>query len=416
MNTSYIQVLKSMNQNKFSNLSEFQIIKEIGRGGFSKVYLALHKKTKMQYALKKLNLKKISQTDYKMIINELKIHSKLTHPNIVKFHDVIIEGSNLFIILEYCKDGSLFNYIRSKKLSQKKIKNIFKQILTGVSHIHKNGIIIRDLKPENIVKTGDTFKLCDFGWSVFMSNTDLRSQKAGTLAYMSPESLLGNFQNQSSDIWSLGILLYELHFKNEPFKGNSAKEILRAIDRGVFFGKGVFSREGEHLVNCLLRVDEARRLTIGGISRHCFLKGPIERFRNKSVFKNVKVKTVFDHLENNANFYSSKNYCSSKNEYFYTNKTYENRPTENIVQNSQNKIIYTQNNFSNNKISYKKQNFNNNSSNYQQMNFNQRFLNYSPKTTLKVINNSPGFFDMKSYHHRSHSTRKVFLKNTLFSY
>lgn len=415
MNISYIQILKSMNQKKFSSLSEFHIIKEIGRGGFSKVYLSQHKKTKMNYALKKLKLRKITAADFEMMVNELKIHRELNHPNIVKFHDVIVENENLFIILEYCKDGSLFNYIRSTNLSQNKIKNIFKQILNGVEYIHKKNVIIRDLKPENIVKVGDTYKLCDFGWSVFMSNPNLRSQKAGTLAYMSPESLSGNFQYKSSDIWSLGIFLYELHFNREPFRAKSSYDMLCKIKcNNLSFPKSVISYEAEKLIRSVLRFNATERLSIKNIRNHPYLKGPLERIYKNSNYNPLKMKTVFDHLQR-----PEKNYSSSKNKYFYP-KIYEDRLTENIVQNSKKRIVYSSSKRLNNRnfSQKKKSNFTNNLLKVPKMNFNQRFLNYSPKVTKKVIPDySSDFFDFKSYKVNERNTSpKIFYKNIMYSY
>jgi serine/threonine protein kinase len=346
-NNKYRKVLESMNRKIFSDLTEFRIIKQIGQGGFSKVYLAEHQKSGNRFALKKLNLNKISEPDFNLLISELTIHSKLNHPNVVKLYDSVVENNDLFIIMEYCPDGNLFDFMRKNKLSKNQIKNIFKQILKGVEYIHNKDVIIRDLKPENIVKVGNVFKLCDFGWSVLLSNFEARTQKAGTLVYMSPESLQGHLQYTNSDIWSLGIFLYELHFNFEPFKGKSSSEMLSLIyNSNIYWDHSVISPDAVDLILKLLQINPSQRISLNQVINHEFLKSRINstsdktpaRFTYQHSQKKTTVLNIFDfpqenfspnrkmtHIPNsekNVVSFNNFNFFSDKKEELYSNDYY----------------------------------------------------------------------------------------------
>ena len=98
---------------------------------------------------------------------EIRIHRELNHPNIIKFYDYILEGSNAYILLEYAPKGNLYNYMHKvKDLSQAQIFNFFYQTALAVHYLHQNDILHRDIKPENLLLDNEcNIKLCDFGWS-----------------------------------------------------------------------------------------------------------------------------------------------------------------------------------------------------------------------------------------------------------
>lgn len=93
------------------------------------------------------------------------------HKNIVRFYGYFKENKNVFIVLEYCKEGTLYKYIKNKKkLRTKEVIDIFHQVVDALKYIHEKGVILRDLKPENILMKKNQIKICDFGWSTFITD------------------------------------------------------------------------------------------------------------------------------------------------------------------------------------------------------------------------------------------------------
>ncbi len=289
-------ILPKRNKKLFSSISEFKCIKKIGKGAFSKVYLCVHKPSGKKYALKRQNLQKLRKSEMRNIRNEIIIHQSLDHPNIVKFYDYFIEKNYLFMVLEPAKDGNLFTYIKSNRnLEHKNIRKIFNQILDAVEYVHSKGVIIRDIKPENILKSGETYKLCDFGWSVQMDDIEWRKKKAGTCAYMSPESLTGKIQDFASDIWALGVLLYELHSRREPYTGRSCYSQLNIITHTVLkFNHPNFLTSSKNLINSILKFNAKKRPSVNDIRRHSyFSSNSVKGKRPKS-----KINNVIEYLKN----------------------------------------------------------------------------------------------------------------------
>ncbi len=121
-------------------------------------------------------------------------------------------------MLELFGERNLFEMVNKYVLKTKHIKKVFRQTVSALKYLHSVGILWRDLKPENILIESDfSIKICDFGWASKLSDLNWISKKAGTYAYMAPESLRGEAQTIKTDIWSLGIFLYELYHNQEPF-------------------------------------------------------------------------------------------------------------------------------------------------------------------------------------------------------
>lgn len=210
----------------FNSLADFSLQQEIGDGGFSVVYLATHTATQHKYAIKRIDLAKLYSFNKDNIEKEVEAHLKLNHPHVVKLFDFFGEDRILYMVLEVCNNGNLFNYvIKQGLLSLPLIKRVFLQTINAIDYVHKAGYIIRDLKPENILLDQNlNVKLCDFGWCVGLHEHSFRKTRAGTYAYMSPESLNGELQDEKTDIWSLGIFLYELFVGKEPYTADNFKD------------------------------------------------------------------------------------------------------------------------------------------------------------------------------------------------
>lgn len=177
----------------------------------------------------------VSPSNQKGYINEMTLLQKLDHPNIIKYYLSYTKNSKIYIILEYAKDGDLRKMIsqhqeKNFKFTQSEIFNYFTQITQSIMYIHSKKIIHRDIKPENIFLSDSYVKLGDFGVSKELSQSiDFTSTGVGTPYYISPEICEGKKYNQKCDVWSLGVVIFEMMALKRPFNFNSVSSLLYNI-------------------------------------------------------------------------------------------------------------------------------------------------------------------------------------------
>ncbi len=204
----------------------YQIIEELGRGGMGKVYKTQDTEIKEKIALKLI--KPEISSDKKTIErfqNELKLARKISHRNVCRMHDLGISEGNYFITMEYVDGENLKGMIRMMgQLSSGKTISIAKQVCEGLSEAHRIGVVHRDLKPSNIMidKDGNA-KIMDFGIARSLTGKGITGVGVmiGTPEYMSPEQVESKEIDQRSDIYSLGVILYEMVTGRVPFEGDT---------------------------------------------------------------------------------------------------------------------------------------------------------------------------------------------------
>lgn len=215
----------------------YKILSQIGEGGMGAVYLAKHSTLDRKVAIKVLLQEFTNNYEIKeRFINEAKTLSKLSHPNIVSLYDFAETDNNLFLIMEYI-DGIPLNefIINTNDINEYSILNLFKQILYGFEYAHNQGVIHRDIKPSNIIlQSNNTPKILDFGIAKIVHgdvNLTRTGVKMGSILYMSPEQILGEEIDIRTDIYSLGVLLYEMLTLKSPYdiKTNTDYEIMDKI-------------------------------------------------------------------------------------------------------------------------------------------------------------------------------------------
>jgi calcium-dependent protein kinase len=231
----------------------YEVQKKIGEGAYGKIYKVRNKQSGDIRAMKQVTKSKIQ--DMGKFQTEIKILSMLDHPNIVRLFEVIEDDKYYNLLEELCTGGELLTRAQKTELKEKDIARIFYQIISGVAYIHGMGIAHRDLKLENILFSTENpmspIKIIDFGFSVFMDknneklkedkkdkdneNTDPKKfgfkrlkSKVGTLYYISPEIIKGNY-DEKCDIWACGVILYILLAGYPPFSGNTDKEVYNLI-------------------------------------------------------------------------------------------------------------------------------------------------------------------------------------------
>jgi serine/threonine protein kinase/Tfp pilus assembly protein PilF len=206
--------------------NRYQIIEELGRGGMGKVYKALDTEIKERIALKLI--KPEIASDRKTIDrfrNELKVARQISHKNVCRMYDLNKADSSYFITMEYIPGGDLKRFIRrSKQLSIETAVSIAKQICEGLVEAHRLGVVHRDLKPNNIMIDDDgNARIMDFGIARSLETKGITGAGVmiGTPEYMSPEQVESKEIDQRSDIYSLGIILYEMMTGRLPFEGDT---------------------------------------------------------------------------------------------------------------------------------------------------------------------------------------------------
>ena len=218
-------------------IGKYKILGVLGKGGMGIVYKALDPDIEREVAIKTIrfdNFHEGTQKDDLMarFIREARAAGKLAHPNIVTVYDVGREEDLTYIVMQYVEGQSLQGLIDSgKRLSPPEIDALMKPVADALDYAHNNGIIHRDIKPANILidKARKPF-LADFGVARMDTSTMTQSGTAvGTLSYMSPEQIKGHTVDRRSDIFALGIILYELLSGKMPFEGENISTIVYKI-------------------------------------------------------------------------------------------------------------------------------------------------------------------------------------------
>ena len=312
---------KKYSFNNFTKVIEGIFPKQLGQGSFGRVFLVSHNETKELYALKTIEKRKILMTYGKLdnIYDEINIHSKLYHQNIIKLYNVYEDEETINIIMEYAKEGNLYHLIKKEKngFSEQKSYEFFIQIINAVYYLHSNNIIHRDIKPENILIGDDNkLKLCDFGWAKELT-LENRSTFCGTMEYMAPEIVGSENYDYSVDIWSLGILLYELLFGHSPFNADSNKNIIFNIKKHELNYDNEnkkISNSCKDLIERLLNENPQKRLRIKDILEHPFIK----KYSKKALLYTKKSSTIIN--EDKINNQLSKNLNDVNNNNIHINK------------------------------------------------------------------------------------------------
>ena len=262
-------------------LDSYDVLKQLGKGGYGKVYEIRSKKTGEIRACK--HLSKLNIKNLEKFKREIEILKKMDHPNIIKLYEVFESERSLYLVMEECKGGEVFDKIveriQAKQMySEKDAANIIQQVMSCIQYCHNHNICHRDLKPENLLylnpgsERDNRIKVIDFGLS---QSADKLKTKVGTAYYVSPEILKGNY-TQLCDIWSAGVILYILLTGDPPFNGASDQIIYNKIMKFDFsFPENKWkhiSKEAKDLLQNHMLVPENKRATAKKVLEHTWFK------------------------------------------------------------------------------------------------------------------------------------------------
>eukprot|EP01029_Cantina_marsupialis_P007868 TRINITY_DN18979_c0_g1_i1.p1 TRINITY_DN18979_c0_g1~~TRINITY_DN18979_c0_g1_i1.p1 ORF type:complete len:962 (-),score=331.48 TRINITY_DN18979_c0_g1_i1:350-3235(-) len=265
-----------------AKIEDFEFLKLIGSGAYSKVYLVREKKTHILYSMKLLAKSHILKTcSLERIISEREILSKMEHPFIVKLRYAGQDAQYLFFVFDYYSGGDLFSVVAAQdryRLPESAVQFYAAEIILALDHLHKNKILFRDLKLENVlVSTDGNLVLTDFGMAKEIQSAMTRADSyVGTPDYMAPEIIMSVGHGIEVDFWALGIMCYQMLVGMMPFQGATPEDLFsKALKLEPRFPSFV-SDVAANFVSKLLRKDPRRRLGHLGaaeVKAHPFFKG-----------------------------------------------------------------------------------------------------------------------------------------------
>ena len=287
---------------QYRNLNDiFEIKETLGSGSFSLVKLGINKITKEKVAVKIMNKEKMNTTRLESARTEIEIMKICQHPNIIHFIDSNETEDKIYIFMEYCEGGTLYNFLKERNfiLNEDLAVNIVHKICMAVYYFHSFGITHRDLKPENILMTSNDdkadIKILDFGLSKIIGPNEKCSEPYGTIIYCAPEIIQDYPYSKNVDSWSIGVITYIMLYGNLPFFDKNRSKLVRLITREnpPFKGPRRVSEEAKNFVQRLLVKDQNRRMNIKEALEHKWFLKYNKDFVNFRM-KNKDKKNVFE--------------------------------------------------------------------------------------------------------------------------
>lgn len=281
--------------------ANYKITKLLGEGSFGKAYLATVDNEDKKYVIKQVIMDGMTDQEKRETFNEAAILKRLDHPNIIKFKEVFRQSQPkeaLNIVTEYADGGDLEQKIEAQKkkpFPETQILDYFTQICLALQHLHKKHIIHRDLKGGNVfLMQSGLVKLGDFGIAKGLKTSKEKAKTTvGTPYYLSPEIINNKPYDTKSDIWSLGILLYQMMTFKMPFNAQSLPLLSIKINRGVYSPPpSVYSAELRDILKRCLSQDPEKRPSINDILQLPIIKDRINNFLSEVQYDQDLSKTM----------------------------------------------------------------------------------------------------------------------------
>ena len=293
---------KFENGAQFLTKESFNFHSQLGSGAFGKVYRVSSKLTNQIYALKVLSKNQITNLKLtEQLKKEISIIAKCDHENIIKLYGAFEDKSYIYLIMELATDSTLFSKLKKvKKMPEEQAAQYLGDIVKALVYLHsqKPAIIHRDLKPENILLSENKCKIADFGWSNVTD--EFRNTFCGTPDYLAPEMIIGTGHDEKLDVWTVGVMLYELIEGRPPFtakeKVNDARVMQKLIEKNILSGNIEFSKliseDAKNAIKILLNPKAEFRPSAKDILELNFFKknivqGPTPTDLSKDPSKNV---------------------------------------------------------------------------------------------------------------------------------
>lgn len=273
--------LKVFNPDEWS-LSQFEVGRPLGKGRFGRVYLVREKEHKFICVLKTISMNLVRNSkQVELLAREVEINSHLNHENILKMFGYFVDEQRFYFILEFASQGDLYGILQKQpqsRFTEAVASNYVRQMVKALIYLKSKNILHRDIKPENIMVQEGILKLSDFGWAVHNPEKKIRTTHCGTLDYTPPEMLLSKFTgmrnqyDEGVDVWSVGILAYELSCGTAPFQSRDAAVTEKQIFTLDYQFPKYFSNELKDFVSKILKKDKKQRLPLEQMLEHPWIK------------------------------------------------------------------------------------------------------------------------------------------------
>jgi serine/threonine-protein kinase ULK/ATG1 len=283
--------------------------RKIGAGQFGEVYKGFNKLNGQDIAVKVVRRELLTGKFLELLENEIKVLRACDNPNIIKLYDLKKTSNNFYLVLEFCNEGDMGDYLKTKKwLTEDEAVDYLLQILNGFKSLVKNNILHRDFKLANILKHNGIMKIADFGFSKLLGKDGMTGTMLGSPLNMAPEVLDGGLYTNKVDIWSIGTVFFELLFGKPAFAAGNLIDLIRTIKaKKLEIPRKVnnISPVCEDLLRRMLTVDVESRITWEELFNH-----KITTYREEKIKKelNETLKTGnYDLMMNISRFYINNN-------------------------------------------------------------------------------------------------------------
>ena len=394
-------------------INDFEITKELGTGSFGSVFLANHKKTKAQYAIKMIDKTIPENLEEKANFNrEVEIMYKLNHPNIVKLYGHFEDSQYCYFVMQFIPKRDVFELIPrpGQKPNLKLIASVMKDLISAVYYLHnmKPTIIHRDIKPENILLDENSKAyLTDFGWSNYRIGDRRRNTVCGTPLYLPPE-MVGEFgHDETADIWCIGVLLFELITGITPFGGIDFETVKYNISRLNINWPRVMDPDAKDLCSKILKLNGKDRLPIEQILKHNFFTKFFPNAVNELIKPEGQKYKIFVMSKDDPKTWNQQNKQNSSSNTTPSLSYNKNNNVNNINKNANLKNnIKTDNNLNknnNSNLKYKKITYNNKNKENKEISGAKSKAAYIPRANIDLSISTRNERDINSSYNKSRS-------------
>lgn len=247
----------------------------IGKGAFSRVYKGFDIDSDEIVAIKIIDKMQLRDSLVDKLYEEISLLSKLQHPGVAELRDFLNDEENFYLILEYCAGGDLSGLIKKGKIEEDVARNYMYQLVDVLRYLKSINIIHRDLKPQNILLSADfqTIKVTDFNFARELYDNDLADTMCGSPLYMAPEIIEKQEYTVKSDLWSVGMILYEMVYGKHPYSDSyNIIDLLKKIKERPINYKNSISPECNDLINKLLQKNPIDRIDWQDFFAHPWLQ------------------------------------------------------------------------------------------------------------------------------------------------